>query len=91
VLSFVTAFTSRDSVEIAKALATRKGRLAFPNLEKISPKTLTALIEKQDVEIPLIEKLELIAEPDGSPTDDFVVPQWLEDRQKQQRANQQNE
>jgi hypothetical protein len=90
-LAFVTAFDSPDSVEIAKALATRKGRLSLPNLKKISPKTLTALIVKQAVEIPLIETLELIPEPDGSPTDDFVVPQWLEDRQKQQQAKQPDE
>jgi hypothetical protein len=54
-------------------------------LKKISPKTLTALIEKQDVEIPLIETLELIPEPDGSATDDFVIPTWLEERQKKQQ------
>lgn len=74
VLPFLTAFESPDAVEIAKALATRKGRLALPNLEKISPKTLAALIAKKDVEIPPLEKLELIAEPDGSGNDDFVVP-----------------
>jgi hypothetical protein len=54
-------------------------------LKKISPKTLTALLEKQDVEIPLIETLELIPEPDGSATDDFVIPKWLEERQKKQQ------
>jgi hypothetical protein len=83
-LSAVTALDSPDSVAIAQALATRKGPLTLPNLKKISPKTLTALIEKQDVEIPLIETLELIPEPDGSPNDDFLIPKWLEERQKQQ-------
>jgi len=82
-LSFVTALESPDSVAIAQALATRKGPLKLPGLKKISPKTLTALIENKDVEIPLIETLELIPEPDGSPTDDFVVPEWLEKRQNQ--------
>ncbi len=80
VLPFLTAFDSPDSVEIAKALATRKGRLALPNLEKISPKTLTALIAKEDVEIPPIETLELIAEPDGSGNDDFVIPERFKAR-----------
>ena len=84
-LSFVTALDSPDSVAIAQALATRKGRLKLPNLEKISPKTLTALIQKEDVEIPLIETLELIPEPDGSVTEDFLIPERLVERQDKQR------
>jgi len=84
-LSVITALDSPDSVAIAKALATTKGPLKLPSLQKISPKTLSALIEKQDVELPLIETLELIPEPDGSPTEDFVIPEWLEERQKQRR------
>jgi hypothetical protein len=85
-LSRITAFESPDSVEIAAALATREGPLSLPNLKKISPKTLTALIEKRDVEIPLIEKLELIQEPDGSVTEDFVVPEWLSVREQLRRS-----
>ena len=50
--------------------------------EKLSSKTLTTLIEKEDVEIPLLETLELIQEPDGSPTEDFVIPKGFETRQK---------
>ena len=84
-LPFITAFESPDSVEIAAALATRKGPLSLRNLTKISPKTLTALIEKEDVEIPLIETLELIQEPDGSPTDDFVIPKGFQSRQKRRQ------
>jgi hypothetical protein len=72
-------------VAIAKALATRKGPLSLPNLKKISPKTLSALIEKEDIDIPLIETLELIPEPDGSATDDFIIPEWLEERQSQSK------
>jgi ubiquinone biosynthesis protein UbiJ len=90
-MSFVTALDSPDSVAIAKALAARKGPLSLPNLKKISPKTLSALIEKEDVEIPLIETLELIQEPDGSVTEDFIVPQWLSMREsrvkKEKRPN----
>jgi hypothetical protein len=56
-LSAVTALDSPDSVAIAKALATRKGPLSLPNLKKLSPKTLSALLEKEDIEIPLIETL----------------------------------
>lgn len=81
----ITALDSPDSVAIAKALATRKGLLILPNLKKISPKTLSALIAKEDVEIPLIETLELIQEPDGSATEDFVIPTDFETRQQQQR------
>jgi hypothetical protein len=78
----ITAFESPDSVEIATALAKREGPHFLPSLTKISPKTLTALIEKEDVEIPLIETLELIQEPDGSPTEDFVIPKGFQSRQK---------
>ena len=88
-LSVITALDSPDSVAIAQALATRKGPLSLPNLKKISPKTLSALIEKEDIDIPLIETLELIPEPDGSPTDDFVIPKRLQEKQKQQQAGQQ--
>lgn len=70
----VTGFETADSVAIAKILATHRGRLSLPRLQKISPKTLVALIEKTDVVIPPIETLELIQEPDGSFTEDFVIP-----------------
>ncbi|MFM8985639.1 MAG: hypothetical protein ACKONH_06225, partial [Planctomycetia bacterium] len=81
-LSHVTALDSPDAVAIAQALATRKGPLKLPNLKKISPKTLTALIEKEDVEIPLIESLELIPEPDGSTTEDFVIPERFQQQRR---------
>ena len=76
--------------DTAKALSNYKGSLSFPNLKKISPKTLSALIEKRDVEIPLIETLELINEPDGSPTEDFVIPEWLESREKERKLTKPN-
>ena len=84
-LPSLTGFESPDSVAVAKALAARKGPLSLPNLKTISPKTLSALIEKEDVEIPLIETLELIPEPDGSVTEDFVIPKGFETRQKRQQ------
>jgi len=84
-LPALTAVDSPDSVAVTQALAARKGRLCLPKLKKISPKTLAALIQKEDVEIPFIETLELISEPDGSATDDFVIPEWLEEREKQKR------
>ena len=74
-LDSIEAIGSPDAVAIAKALATKKGPLSLPNLKKISPKTLSALIEKEDIDIPLIETLELIPEPVGSPTEDFVIPE----------------
>jgi hypothetical protein len=81
-LTAVTTLDSPDSVAIAKALATRKGPLSLPNLKKLSPQTLSALLEKEDIDIPLIESLELIPEPDGSPTEDFVIPEGFQQRQK---------
>ena len=80
----ITTFDTPDSVAIAKALATCKGPLSLPNLKKISPKTLSALIAKEAVEIPLIETLSLIPEPDGGATKDVVIPKELEERQKRQ-------
>ena len=80
----ITALDSPDAVAIAEALAKRKGPLALPTLKKISPKTLTALLKKEDIEIPLIETLELIQEPDGSVTEDFVVPEPVLQRQLKQ-------
>ena len=69
--------------ETAKSLAGYgKGLLSLPNLTKISPKTLAALIEKEDVEIRLLDTLELIQEPDGSPTEVFVIPEGFQARQK---------
>lgn len=81
-LPCVTAFEAPDSIAVARALAARPGPLALPNLEKLSPKTLAALLEKHDVEIPAIDSLELIPEPDGSPTDDFVIPDGFQQRQQ---------
>lgn len=82
VLAGIEVFESRDAVAIARALARKQGPLALPNLKKVSPKTLLALIEKQDLEIPPIDEMELITEPDGSPTEDFVIPKRLERRKK---------
>ncbi len=84
-LPHITALDSPDSVAIAQALAARKGPLALPNLEQISPKTLTALLGKRDIEIPPVETLDLIAEPDGSPTEDFVIQKWLAEQNKGRR------
>lgn len=82
-LDAITAIDGRDAVEIARILATVPGMLVLPNLKKISPKALVVLLEKEDVSLPLIETLELIPEPDGSPNDDVGIPQKFLDRQKQ--------
>jgi ABC-type amino acid transport substrate-binding protein len=74
-LERLTAIESPDSVAIARALAARGGLLQLNNLKRISPRTLAVLLEKADIEIPPIETLELIPEPDGSPNDDFVIPE----------------
>ena len=86
ILLRLSAFDSPDSVAVARALATRKGPLLLPALKKISPKALSVLLEKKDVEIPLVETLEFVPEPDGSTTEDFIIPEWLEEREKQRRA-----
>jgi len=70
----VTSFEMPDAVEIARILATSKAPLALPHLKRISSRTLSALLEREDISIPRIESLQLIPEPDGSPTDDFVIP-----------------
>ncbi len=77
-LDGIETFESRDAVAIARALATKQGPLALPNLKKLSPKTLLTLAEKEDLELPPIDALELIPEPDGSLTEDFVIPERLE-------------
>lgn len=87
-LSDITAFESSDSFAIARVFAAVKGPLALPNLKRISPKTLTSLVEKEDVVIPLLETLELIPQPDGSPTDDFIVPEGFQSRKREQSRNQ---
>lgn len=87
-LAGVGALDMREAEQIAKILATVKGPLSLPSLKKISPKTLSALIRKEDVTIPLIETLELIPEPDGSATEDVVVPPEFENRQDKQRREQ---
>jgi hypothetical protein len=90
-LSFITALDSPDSVAIAQALAKRPGPLSIRNLKKTSPKTLTALLKKEDVQIPLIETLELIQEPDGSVTEDFIAPEWLSERESRLKQEQKAE
>ncbi len=82
----VTAFDSPDSVAIASILATKQGRIVLPALKSISPQTLTVLAAKPDIDLPLLETLDLIAEPDGGPTDDFVVPADFAERQAAKRA-----
>ena len=87
----ITALDSPDAIAVAKALATRKGPLSLPNLKKISPKTLTALIQKEDVRLPLIETLEIIPETDGTPADDVVIPEGFERQQREDLRRQQEQ
>lgn len=82
----VTSFEMPDAVEIARILATSKAPLALPHLKRISSRTLSALLEREDISIPRIESLQLIPEPDGSPTDDFVIPEEFQLRQNRGRT-----
>jgi len=83
-LDGLTALDTPDAVEIARLLAGAEVPLMLRNLSRASPKTLSALLETDAVEIPLIEDLEIIKEPDGSPTEDFVVPERVLERQRRQ-------
>jgi len=85
-LGNVRALDTPDAVEIARILATARGNLSLPYLRKISPKTLTALTQKENLVVPAIENLEFIPEPDGSPTEDFVIPEGFETRQRMYRG-----
>jgi hypothetical protein len=85
-LPHVTTLESPDAVAVAQALAARKGPLRLKQLNSISPKTLTALMQKEDVELPRIQTLQIIPEPDGSPTDDFVIPEEFQLRQNRART-----
>jgi len=75
VLPGIEGFETPAAVEIAKILAAAPGTLSIPNLRRVSAKTLTALIATGNVELPPIDALTLIEEPDGSSGDDFVVPE----------------
>jgi len=74
-LPSITTLDGPEAVEIATILAEVRGPLSLANLRKISPKTLAALVEKRDIEIPPLEMLELIPEPGGGPSEDFVIPE----------------
>jgi hypothetical protein len=75
VLPGIAGFETPEAVKIAKILAASPGSLSIPNLKMVSAKTLTALIATRNVELPPIEALTLIQEPDGSFGDDFVLPE----------------
>lgn len=79
-LGNLEALDTPDAVAIATRLAAKQGPLVIPKLKRLSPKTLSALLDKVDIEIPRVSDLELINKPDGSPTDDFVLPPGYEDR-----------
>ena len=76
-LGGITTFDAVDSVAAARALARKRGGISLPALKSLSPKTLSALLEKDDISLPDIDTLEFIAEPDGSPTEDFVMPEGI--------------
>jgi hypothetical protein len=82
VLPGITGFETPMAVEIANALAASTGSLSIPNLTRVSPRTLTALIGKGNIELPPVDVIELIPEPDGSFTDDFVVPENFPTRKR---------
>ena len=78
----LTALDTPDAEQVARYLAGCEGNLVLPSLQKISPKALNALLAKQDIVLPPIDSLELIPEPDGSPTVKVVIPEGFEERQR---------
>jgi hypothetical protein len=84
-LPAVTALEAPDSVAVARTLASCKRPIFLPNLRKISPQALQSLVEKDDVLIPLLDDIEMIPEPDGRASDDFVIPEGFRERQLQQK------
>ena len=82
VLPGITGFETPEAVPIPTILAASPGTFPIPNLGRISSRTLTALIRTGNIELPPIEVIELIAEPDGGFTDDFVVPKEFPTRKR---------
>jgi len=74
VLPGIAGLETPEAVEIARILADAPASFSIPNLRLVSPRTLTVLIRNGNVELPPLDAIELVAEPDGSPTDDFVIP-----------------
>lgn len=81
----ITALDTPDAEQVARFLAGCEGALRLPRLEKISPKALNALLQKKDIILPPINSLELIPEPDGSPTVKVVIPEGYFERQKKEK------
>jgi hypothetical protein len=69
----VTALEGPDAPAIAATLAEGAGGLSLPFLERITPRALSALLRKADVEIPDVASLNLVPDPGGG-ADDFVDP-----------------
>ena len=67
-----------------RGIAPRADIPLAPGRVDFRPRPVGAVREKEDIDIPLIEALELIPEPDGSPTEDFIIPDGLGERQKRQ-------
>jgi len=78
----LAALDTPDAEQVARYLAGSEGELILDSLEKITPKALNALLAKQDIVPPPIDSLELIPEPDGSPTVKVEIPEGFKERQK---------
>lgn len=59
--------------EVAKELAKTKGRVAMPSLARVSARTYLTLVQNPRVELPPVEAITFIPEPDGSPPDMRVI------------------
>lgn len=64
---------TRDAIEIAQELAKTKGRVAMPSLARVSARTYLTLVQNPRVELPPVEAITFIPEPDGRPADMRVI------------------
>lgn len=72
-LPSVTAIDGPDAVAIAAALAESRGELLLPALKRITPRALSALLRKRELEIPDLADITVVPDPGGG-ADDFVDP-----------------
>lgn len=73
-LRSIESLDGPDAVEVARALAMKKGSIALRSLKRITPRALMALAEKAEVEIPAFETLKIVPDDPGGLVEDVVLP-----------------
>ena len=72
-----------DAIDVARALARKRGSLRIPHLERITIGALKALATKTDIDLPPIEEFEVVPDDPGGASDDVVLPRALLGRQRE--------